>query len=150
MIDVNVKVPEERIADFYAMYGSWLGRAGPTDGGGDDPVSIAKAKDWSDTAEDEAFARVVWGKFSDRAKSMFGTLMDSPEQKFSGEDLAELHDIPHGKYGTAGVLAWPGRHSAAVDRLLPCKYEDGQVGASALYWMTSEAAAVFRKVREAQ
>jgi len=55
--------------------------------------------------------------------------MVAPEKKFSGEDLAEALDIPNGKYGTAGVLAWPGRYSFAVGRILPCNYEDGPFGA---------------------
>ena len=72
--------------------------------------------------------------------------MDAPEKKFSGEDLAEALDIPNGKYGTAGVLAWPGRYSSAVGRILPCNYEDGPFGAGANYWMTTEVATLFRKV----
>lgn len=147
MMDVTVKVPQERIGDFYAMHGRWLAGEIVSD---DQPTPPMKAKDWTDTPEDETLAKVVWSKYSARAKALFSTLMDEPGRKYSGETLAGLHDIPNGKYGTAGVLAWPGRHSAAVDRLLPCKYEDGPVGESANYWMTSEVAALFRKVRDAQ
>lgn len=147
MIDVSVKVPEERIADFYAMYGRWL--AG-TDVGAANETDIAEAIDWSDSPDDAALAKVVWSKFSDRAKAMFSTLIDNPEEKYSGVDLADLHDIPNGKYGVAGVLAWPGRHCAAVNRVMPCRYEDGPKGGSANYWMNSEVASLFRKVRDAQ
>jgi hypothetical protein len=145
MIDVSIKVPEDRIADFYAMYGRWLAGADP------EPANdaTAAAVQWADTPDDIPLAKVVWAKFSPRAKAMFGTLMDNPERKFSGEDLADLHDIPNGKYGVAGVLAWPGRHCAAVSRVLPCRYEDGPKGGSANYWMESEVASLLRKVRDA-
>lgn len=148
MKDVTVPVPEERLADFFGVYSRWLSSSETTE------VQVeeanAKSVNWSDTAEDLVLARTVWSKFSDRAKALFATLMEHPEQKFSGEELAQLHDIPNGKYGVAGVLAWPGRHSAAVSRWLPCRYEDGPVGASANYWMTNEVAALFRKARDAE
>jgi hypothetical protein len=146
MIDVTVPVPEDRLADFYALYSRWLSGAETTE------VQVeeanAKSVNWSDTDDDLVLARTVWEKFSERAKALFSTLMDNPEKKYSGEELAELHNIPNGKYGVAGVLAWPGRHSYAVNRWLPCRYEDGPVGASANYWMTSEVAALFRKARD--
>jgi hypothetical protein len=147
MIDVSVKVPEERIADFYSMLGRWL--AG-SDLDAANEEATAEVVGWSDTAEDAALAKVVWSKFSARAKGMFSTLMDDPEKRFSGEDLADLLDIPNGKYGVAGVLAWPGRHCLAVNRSVPCRYEDGPKGGSANYWMDSEIASLFRKVRDAQ
>jgi hypothetical protein len=146
MLDISVKVPEDRLADFYAMYGRWL--AGSDVASADE--EIAEVIDWSDTPDDETLAKVVWSKFSGRAKGLFSTLMDNPEKKYTGEDLANLHEIPNGKFGTAGVLAWPGRHCAAVNRGMPCRYEDGPKGGSASYWMTSEVASLFRKVRDEQ
>ncbi len=147
MIDVSVKVPEERLADFYAMYGRWL--SGTEEAAATDEDATAHATYWADTDEDAALAKVVWTKFSDRAKALFSTLMDNPDRKYSGEELAEALEIPNGKYGVAGVLAWPGRHSATVNRYLPVRYEDGPKGGSANYWMTSDVASLFRKVRDA-
>jgi len=143
MFETTVPVPEDRISEFYVMFGHWLA------GTEMEPFDVAKPElqAWTNNKEDEELAKVVWTKLSDRAKSLFSTLMDAPEKKFSGEDLAEALDIPNGKYGTAGVLAWPGRHSSAVGRILPCNYEDGPVGGSAGYWMTKEVAALFRTVR---
>jgi hypothetical protein len=148
MIDVTVPVPEERLADFYAMYSRWL--SSPVTTEVEVEEANTKSVKWSDTAEDLVLARTVWSKLSDRAKALFTTLMDNPEKKFSGEELAQLHDVPNGKYGVAGVLAWPGRHSAAVNRWIFWGYEDGPVGASANYWMTSEVAALFRKARDTE
>lgn len=144
MIDVTVKVPQERLADFYAMFGAWLAGA---DHEQMDSAPTSEVSAWQNTDEDFVLAQVVWEKFSDRAKSLYSTLMDSPEQRFSGEDLAEALHIPNGKYGVAGVLAWPGRHCAAVGRPLPSRDEEGAVGASSSYWMTKEVASLFRKVR---
>lgn len=147
MIDATVKVPEDRLAEFYGMYGRWLSSPDAVAESDDQPAEPIKLVGWHDTPDDEALAKVVWGKLSKRAKDMFHVLMDNPDKKFSGEALAEQLNIPNGKYGVAGVLAWPGRHSYAVNRHLPVLYEDGPVGESANYWMDSEVAAVFSKAR---
>ncbi|OAA19356.1 hypothetical protein UG55_10912 [Frankia sp. EI5c] len=143
-MDVTVKVPEERLPDFYAMYGRWLAGqdAQPDEEQPTEPI------EWSE--QDLVLAKIVWGKFSDRAKAMFSTLIDSPGKKFGGVQLADALDIPNGKYGTAGVLAWPARHCTAVDRLLPCKYEDGVLGDGANYWMTPAVATLFKQARDGQ
>jgi len=129
------------------MYGRWLAGADVETAVEDNAAQVIE---WSDTADDAALAKVVWSKLSDRAKGLFNTLMDNPDKKYSGEDLADMLGIPNGKYGTAGVLAWPGRHSNGVNRHLPVLYEDGPKGGSANYWMTSEIASLFRKVRDGQ
>jgi hypothetical protein len=51
------------------------------------------------------------------------------------------------EWWVAGVLAWPGRHSYAVGRWLPVRYEEGPVGGSASYWMTAEVTSLFRKAK---
>jgi hypothetical protein len=73
--------------------------------------------------------------------------MDNPGQKVSGEDLAAELAIPNGKYGIAGVLAWPGRHCAAVNRFPLWSWEYGPVGGSADYWVDKEIADLFLRVR---
>lgn len=143
MIEVKVLVDEARVAEFYEMFGRWLA-GGTVDGG--EPAS--QAGPWGTTDDDLSLARIVWGKLSERAKDIFGALIDEPERKFSGETLAAELDIPNGKCGVAGVLAWPGRHSAAVGRVLPVQYEEGVVGESANYWMTTEIAAIFEEARD--
>ena len=146
-IDITVKVPEDRVPEFYSLVGSWLaGELGEEQGA----TPSVPASEWTNSEEDVALARLVWGKLSPRAKALFSLLMDNPGVKVSGEELADTLDIPNGKYGVAGVLAWPGRHSAAVNRTLPCKYEDGPVGGSASYWMESDIAELFQEVRRDQ
>lgn len=143
MQEIKVLVDEARVAEFYEMFGRWLaGRPA------EDLPETKPQLPWGSTDDDLALAQVVWEKLSDRAKALFGVLMDAPETKVSGEKLADDLEIPNGKYGVAGVLAWPGRHCLAVGRQLPVKYADGAVGESANYWMTQEVAALFRKARD--
>lgn len=151
MPDITVPVPEDRVPEFYQFFGAWLAGSpsatvapvGQHAGASGDDLSP-----WGSTDEDLGLAQVVWGKLSERARAMFSLLMESPGEKISGEDIAETLDIPNGKYGVAGVLAWPGRHSYAVGRWLPIYYEDGPVGASANYWMEPEVADLFNKAKD--
>jgi hypothetical protein len=145
MIDVTVKVPEERVGEFYEMLGRWLTGAELADDAIDQPVT--GLKDWTDSQEDVALAGTVWGKLSPRAKAVFSLLMDHPGQPMSGEDLASACDIPNGKYGVAGVLAWPGRHCAAVNRNLPSQWRGGSDDSGGIYWVEREVADLFGKVR---
>lgn len=147
MADITVPVPDERVADFYQFFGAWLAGSAPAVAtlgrqAGNQESDFAP---WGQTEEDLALAQVVWDKLSDRAKSMFELLMEEPGEKLSGEVIAETLSIPNGKYGVAGVLAWPGRHSHAVGRFLPVRYEDGPVGGSANYWIEPDVAELFRK-----
>ena len=150
MADITVPVPEDRIAEFYQFFGAWLAGA-PTS-----VVSVGQQVGhpetnvvaWARADEDLALAQVVWEKLSDRAKAMFDLLTEHPGAKISGEMIAEKVDIPNGKYGVAGVLAWPGRHCYAVGRVLPVRYEDGPVGGSANYWIEKEVADLFKQAKD--
>ncbi len=141
MIDVTVKVPEDRLAEFYSMFGTWLsttpGDAPEIDAGGHSP--------WA--ADDVDVAAAVWGKFSDVAKGLFSVLIDNPETKFSGEELAGMLGIANGKHGVAGVLAWPGRYCFAVSRVLPWSWEYPVENEPAVYWFTTEMADLFGRAR---
>jgi hypothetical protein len=145
MIDVTVKVPEDRVGEFYEMLGRWLTGEELADDALGPPA--AGLKDWTDSPEDLALARVVWEKLSPRANAIFSLLMDHPARKVSAEDLASACDIPHGKYGVAGALAWPGRHCAAVNRNLPLRWKEGSDDSGGIYWVEREVADLFRKVR---
>jgi len=143
MVEAKVLVPSERVAEFYEMYGRWLGGVGGDEASG-------SAMPWGKIDEDLPRAQIVWGKLSQNAQALFTMLMDEPGKKFTGELLATELDIPHGMYGVAGVLAWPRRHCAAVGRELPVHAQEGPVGESAKYWMTEELAALFRRPRDSQ
>lgn len=59
-------------------------------------------------SEDQELAVELWGKLSVNARRMLSYLIDHPGRIY-GDELAEALEIPHGRYGIAGVLAWPGR-----------------------------------------
>ncbi len=144
MIDVTVKVPEDRVPDFYSMFGRWLAgaEAPPPE---PDTGSDSDAKEWS--RSDAALARKVWVKFSPPAKALFSTLASNPSHKYSGDELAQALGLENGRHGLAGVLAWPRRHCFAVGRKWCWKWEypDGE---TAVYWMNPEMAEVFRLAAE--
>ena len=58
MIDVTVKVPEDRVGEFYEMVGRWLTGEELAVGALGSPVT--GLKDWTDSPEDLALAGVVW------------------------------------------------------------------------------------------
>jgi hypothetical protein len=143
LIDITVKVPEERLPDFYSMYGRWL--AGADDASRPTEEGLEGRHPWA--TGDEDLASEAWGKFSATAKALFSMLIDNPGRKFSGVELAEALDIANGKHGVAGVLAWPRRHCAAVGREWPWLWEYME-DENARYWMTDEVADLFRRARE--
>ena len=145
MIDITIKVPEDRVAEFYAMYGTWL--AAPPAPGPDELESGEGKAPW--TPADTELAASVWLKFSETAKCLFSMLIDNPERRFGGDELAEILNIPNGKHGVAGVLAWPGRHCFAVRRTWPWSWAYPHDG-TAVYWFTQENADLFREAREQQ
>jgi hypothetical protein len=152
MIDVTVKVPEDRVAEFYSMFGSWLSGSFPplpsSPGMGTADDSGDNHQPWSDS--DFELAAKVWNKLSDPAKRLFSTLIDEPERRFRGDELAEMLDIPNGRHGVAGVLAWSGRHSFKVDRKWPWRFEYPEEGAPVEYWFEPAIAALFREARDGQ
>jgi hypothetical protein len=147
MIDVTVTIPEDRVADFYELVGRWLSGGLQRTGADLPEPADSPAKEWTDTEGDVRLARVVWEKLSPRAMAVFSLLMAHPGRKLSGDDLAATVKIPNGKYGIAGVLAWPGRHCAAVDRRPLWRWESGPPGGSASFWVDKEVADLFERVR---
>ncbi|CAN5611022.1 hypothetical protein BH09ACT7_BH09ACT7_23510 [soil metagenome] len=159
MMDVTVKVPEERLVEFYAMHATWLS-APPRGAVLPDAVdavrnavspaseNIGGRQPWLDT--DAALAAELWDKFSDAAKALFSKLIDEPDRQFNGEELAGMLNIPNGHSGVAGVLAWPGKYCKQESRELLWKWTYPVEGEPVVYWMTPEVAALFRKARDGQ
>ena len=134
-LEVKVLVPRERVAQFYAMVGQWLA------GDDEDPEPV-ELEPWSENDLDRA--QTVWGKMSRPARALFGVLMENPGERISGEQLAQDLEIANGRFGVAGVLAWPGRYCYAVERKFPVKWETGD------YWMSPEIAALFLRARDGE
>lgn len=137
--DVTVKVPRARLGEFYTWFGRWLAEA-------DAPGEPATVQPW-DPETDVQLAADLWTTFPERAKALFGLLMAYPSAQLSGDDLARELDIPNGKYGVAGVLAWPGRRLRRVGRPLPIDVEASPGGGS-YYSMSPRLARLFSEAKE--
>jgi hypothetical protein len=103
---------------------------------------------WTNSDDDLLLARSVWQKFSPRAKAVFSLLMDQPGHQVSGRDLASRLNIPNGTSGVAGVLGWPGRHCAKVNRVGLWEWEYRPEEDSTYYWIEPEVADLFNKVQK--
>jgi Family of unknown function (DUF6416) len=136
--DITVKVPTARVPEFYEMYGRWLARPMRAQATGEPTRPWQKG--------DDELATEVWSRLSDRAKAVFGLLMQEPGRRHRADVIAESLGIPNGHFGVAGSLAWPGRHAAAVGRQLPVSWEENNDGYS-VYWMDEPAASLFRAAR---
>lgn len=142
MQEIKVLVPDDRVPDFYKWYGAWLDGS-EVRGLGTSP-DLEKSH-WANTPEDKQLAEQLWGKLSERGRGLFSYLMDQPGATFSGEELAASLDIPNGRYGVAGVLAWPGRYCIAMGRHLPIRWSEHD----STYWMEPDVAKMFAEVRNA-
>ena len=153
MVNVPVIVPEERLSDFYAMYAAWLDGSIRVEGGylersqsspeGSGVVSGSDLPHW--TAADGELARQIWSKLSQSAKRLVSILVDSPNERVGGDELAERAGIPNGRQGVAGALGWPGRYCYAVDRRWFWSWEDSDSGS--VYWLSPDVAELFRAAR---
>lgn len=155
MADITVPVPDERTAEFYQFFGLWLAGSlsltatsmevsqGPTE----NPGSPAYTS-WDDETQDPLDDAVaLWQKYSSRARAMFGLLIDNPDKEYTGAEIAETVGIPNGAHGVAGVLAWPGRHAAAIGRGLPTRFRDDPDTLESFYWIPANRAEIFKAAR---
>jgi len=142
MVQVTFEIPDHLLGDFYIAVGATLNRAKPDTE--DEPASPV---DWGTAPSELEFepAREVWRKFSPRAQAVFSLLIDNPGIAMTGEDIASKLDIPNGKRGVAGIVAWPARRcaDAGYNPLFRCEDADGG------YWMDPDTAELFGRVRDA-
>jgi uncharacterized protein DUF6416 len=155
---VTVPVPEERVAEFYAWFASFLaseavwsggpGHRGPGRGGPGGPGGPrGGAHDhrhalgpWS--AADGERAAWLYDHLAPGARELFDVLATSPGRRFSGNEIAALLKIEKGAHGVAGVLAWPGRYSRRLERALPIATE-GRADGGTDYFMEPDVAGLF-------
>ncbi|HEV7176394.1 MAG TPA: DUF6416 domain-containing protein, partial [Solirubrobacteraceae bacterium] len=76
----------------------------------------------------------------------FDLLMEESGEPFAGEEIARRLGLEKGAHGVAGILAWPGRYSRHLGRLLPIETA-GRPDGGTDYYMEPEVAALFRKAR---
>jgi Family of unknown function (DUF6416) len=149
---ITVAVPEERVPEFYAWFADFLtaepGTARPGERGrrghrGRRLRSDASA--WS--ADDADQAAWLYRKLAPAARELFDLLLDAPGQRFGGETIAKRLDLEKGAHGVAGILAWPGRYSRHLDRILPINTE-GRADGGTDYYIDPDTAAIFAAVRQ--
>src|SRR5580700_5433822 len=145
---VTVAVPEERVPEFYAWFASFLatepGTPPPLAGGGRRGPRghrhHTEAQAWS--AQDADQAAWLYRKLAPQARALFDLLADSPGARFGGEDIAKRLKLEKGAHGVAGILAWPGRYSRHLSRMLPIATE-GRADGGTDYYMDPELAELF-------
>ncbi|HTU84244.1 MAG TPA: DUF6416 domain-containing protein [Solirubrobacteraceae bacterium] len=154
---VTVAVPEERVPEFYAWFAAFLasepgaGWAGTQSQGGRGrrgPRGSRRNHDvhaWS--ADDADQAAWLYRKLAPPARELFDLLAESPGTRVGGEQLAKRLDLDKGSHGVAGILAWPGRYSRHLNRVMPIATA-GRADGGTDYYMDPETAELFRTARE--
>lgn len=151
---VIVEVPEERVPEFYAWFASFLtsapGSPPPSAGSGQRGSRAhrhhGEAQAWSTDDADQA--AWLYGKLAPPARELFDLLASRAGTRVAGEDLATHLKLDKGAHGLAGILAWPGRYSRHLDRVLPIATEARPDGGTD-YYMAAEIAQLFTAARAA-
>jgi Family of unknown function (DUF6416) len=151
---VTVAVPEERVPEFYAWFASFLtsepGTPPPFGGRGRRGRRGVRHRDdealpWS--ADDVETAAWLYRKLAPPARELFDLLADSPGARVGGEQVARQLGLDKGSHGVAGILAWPGRYSRHLGRVLPIATE-GRADGGTDYYMDPETASLFKAARD--
>ena len=150
---VTVAVPEERVPEFYAWFAAFLASepgTPPPFGGRSRHARRGMhrrgdVRDWS--PEDGEQAAWLYGKLAPPARELFDLLADSPGTRIGGEQLARQLALDKGSHGVAGVLAWPGRYSRHLGRVLPIATA-GRPDGGTDYYMDPEIAGLFKAARD--
>ncbi|MGH2841272.1 MAG: DUF6416 domain-containing protein [Solirubrobacteraceae bacterium] len=153
---VTVDVPEERVPEFYVWFASFLAaEPGERPAWGDPrprrhrrgPRAHHETVAWS--AQDADQAEWLYGRLAPQARALFDLLIDAPEQRVSGNELASQLGLERGAHGVAGILAWPGRYSRKLGRELPISTEGREDGGTD-YYLTADVAELFAAARAAR
>jgi hypothetical protein len=152
--EVTVPVPEERLPEFYSWFAEFLaaepGTPSPSRGRGRHGRRgmrhHGQARAWS--AEDADQAAWLYGKLAPPARELVDLLAAAPGDRVAGEDIARRLGLDKGAHGVAGILAWPGRYSRRLDRVLPIATE-GRPDGGTDYYMDPDSAALFAAARAA-
>ncbi len=148
---VTVAVPEERVPEFYAWFAAFLeaepGTSPPRRGRarrGPRGYHRGEASAWS--AADADQASWLYGKLAPPARALFDLLADGHGERYGGEEIAKRLGLEKGAHGVAGILAWPGRYSRHLGRVLPITTE-GRADGGTDYYMEPEVATLFERAR---
>ena len=146
---ITVAVPEERVPEFYGWFAHFLtaepGTAAPSERGRRGRRHRSDASAWS--ADDADQAAWLYHKLALPARELFDLLLDAPGERFAGETIARRLGLDKGAHGVAGILAWPGRYSRHLDRVLPIDTE-GRPDGGTNYYIDPDTAAIFAAARK--
>jgi hypothetical protein len=150
---VTVAVPEERVPEFYTWFAAFLeaepGGPPPSRGRGRrgrfGPRHHGEAQAWS--AQDADQAAWLYDKLAPPAQALFDLLLDGQGERFAGEEIAKRLGLEKGAHGVAGILAWPGRYSRHIGRVLPIATE-GRPDGGTDYLMEPDVLRLFTTARE--
>jgi uncharacterized protein DUF6416 len=134
MIEVTVKVPEDRVGDFYLMHGRWLQGLENRESG------PPKVPEWS--SDDSALAGSLWEKLPENARNMLDLLIT--EGDMDGRSIVDrlgMNDVTQ----LPGVHGWVGRVSNGFGRRNPIKARPTKSGT--VWYVEPPVAALFRDVR---
>jgi hypothetical protein len=149
---VTIAVPEDRVPEFYSWFAAFLqaepGTPPPFGGGRRGPRGRrhprGETRPWS--SEDADVAAWLYTRLAPPARELFDLLVDSPGERFGGEDIAKRLGLEKGAHGVAGILAWPGRYSRGLGRVLPIT-TDGRADGGTDYYMEPDVAGLFAAAR---
>jgi uncharacterized protein DUF6416 len=142
---VTVPVPEDRVAEFYAWFASFLASEPGSAPGGRGPRNRPGRHEhllaaWS--SEDGDRAAWLYDRLAPGARELVDMLAAAPGRRLSGNEVAARLAIDKGAHGVAGILAWPGRYSRRLGRALPIATE-GRPDGGTDYFMEPDVAALF-------
>lgn len=146
---VIVAVPEERVPEFYAWFAAFLSAEAGTwpelEGSGRrGHRRHSEAEAWS--AKDADQAVWLYRELAEQARELFDLLAANPGERFGGEEVAKRLKLEKGAHGVAGILAWPGRYSRHLSRVLPIATE-GRADGGTNYYMDPQVAQLFATAR---
>ncbi len=151
---ITVAVPEERVAEFYVWFGTFLSAqpgspppGAPRRRGPGPRAWMHETSGWSATDADQA--AWLYGKLAPPARELFDLLIDAPGQRFAGNDIASRLRMDKGAHGVAGILAWPGRYCRKLGRELPISTAARDDGGTD-YYLEPDIATLFATARAAR
>ncbi|MGH2652818.1 MAG: DUF6416 domain-containing protein [Actinomycetota bacterium] len=134
LIDVIIKVPLERIPEFYRDHGRWL--ESPPEVG-----SVGTLLDWE--PDDLDRATELWELLSQHARALIEFLLDHPGMARAQEVVQALGLA--NEFVLAGTLSWPRRHAATLGRRLPISAEETPDGT--YYWLDDVTKELLREAK---
>jgi hypothetical protein len=137
LVDVTVKVQEDRLAEFYAMYGEWFA-AGSTTG---PPRRVRQ--EWA--AGDSALARSAWERFPNKPRDLLELLL--AESELDSEAIVSRLGLKESSQVT-GLAGWVARVCNEFGRGTPVKTRPIDGGGTA-WRVESTVARMFEEARQA-